>query len=75
MTRKKCPGFAKVDWLICLSQGILPLALVERVVELTVPQEQLAAKTAEAEELPHLEVTTLDMQWLQVIYFRQNIVF
>ena len=57
--------------MICLSQGILPLALVERVVELTVPQEQLAAKTAEAEELPHLEVTTLDMQWLQVIYLQQ----
>jgi hypothetical protein len=39
---------------------------VERVVELTVPEEQLAAKTAEAEQLPQLEVTSLDLQWLQV---------
>jgi hypothetical protein len=36
------------------------------VVELTVPQEQLADKTAEAASLPQLEVTTLDLQWLQV---------
>ncbi len=49
-----------------LLQGILPLSLVERVVELTVPEEQLAARTAEAAALPHLEVTTLDLQWLQV---------
>ncbi len=49
-----------------LLQGILPLSLVERVVELTVPEEQLAARTAEAAALPQLEVTTLDLQWLQV---------
>jgi hypothetical protein len=49
-----------------LLQGILPLSLVERVVELTVPEEKLAARTAEAAALPQLEVTTLDLQWLQV---------
>ena len=33
---------------------------------LTVPLERLEAATQEAEKLPSLEITELDLQWLQV---------
>jgi hypothetical protein len=36
--------------------------------ELTVPLERLEAATQEAEKLPSLEITELDLQWVQVRY-------
>jgi 3'-phosphoadenosine 5'-phosphosulfate synthase len=49
------------------ADGILPRSAVEKVMDLTVPQDQFEAALAEAETLPKVEVTKLDMQWLQVL--------
>lgn len=46
--------------------GIIPRSAVEKVMELTVPESKLEEALAEAETLPKVEITTLDMQWLQV---------
>lgn len=37
------------------------------VVELFVPEAQKAAAIKEASELPSLDITTLDLQWVQVL--------
>jgi len=47
--------------------GILPRSAVEKVIELTVPDNKLEAARAEAETLPKVEITKLDMEWLQVL--------
>lgn len=39
----------------------------DEVHELFVPENRLAAAKEEAEHLPALEITTLDLQWLQVL--------
>ena len=36
-------------------------------MDLTVPEENLAEALAEAGKLPSVEITKLDLQWLQVI--------
>ena len=46
---------------------ILPRSVVEKVMDLTVPEENLAEALAEAGKLPSVEITKLDLQWLQVI--------
>ena len=52
-------------------QGIIPKAVVEKVTELFVAEDKVVEATAEAEALPSVEVTQLDMQWLQVIKLLQ----
>ncbi|XP_046980719.1 bifunctional 3'-phosphoadenosine 5'-phosphosulfate synthase isoform X2 [Schistocerca americana] len=49
--------------------GIIPptLKASDEVHELFVPENRLAAAKEEAEHLPALEITTLDLQWLQVL--------
>ena len=51
---------------ILFFQGILPRSAVEKVMNLTVPEENLAEAMLEAETLPSVEITKLDLQWLQV---------
>jgi len=46
---------------------IVPRSAVEKVVELTVPEEELPAAIAEAETLPKVEINKLDVEWLQVL--------
>eukprot|EP00092_Neocalanus_flemingeri_P023279 GFUD01025240.1.p1 GENE.GFUD01025240.1~~GFUD01025240.1.p1 ORF type:complete len:644 (+),score=218.70 GFUD01025240.1:192-2123(+) len=46
---------------------ILPQSVVEKVMDLTIPEENLAEALAEAEQLPSVEITKLDLQWLQVL--------
>ena len=48
-------------------QGILPRSVVEKVVDLTVPEAELGPAVAEAELLESVEVTKVDMEWLQVL--------
>ena len=49
------------------AEGIVPRSAVEKVMELTVPEEKLEAAVLEAASLASVEVTSLDMQWLQVL--------
>lgn len=49
------------------AEGIIPRSAVEKVVDLTVPEEKLEAALAEAESLPKVEVGKVDLQWLQVL--------
>jgi 3'-phosphoadenosine 5'-phosphosulfate synthase len=49
------------------AEGIVPRSAVEKVMELTVPEEKLEAAVLEAGSLDSVEVTRLDMQWLQVL--------
>lgn len=49
------------------TNNILPRSAVEKVIELTVPEEQLEEAILEAESLPKVEISKLDMQWLQVL--------
>ena len=49
------------------AEGIVPRSAVEKVMELTVPEEKLEAAVLEAGSLDSVEVTSLDMQWLQVL--------
>ena len=39
--------------------------------ELTVPQERLEEALLEAEKLPSIEITELDLQWIQVCQGRE----
>ena len=50
-------------------QGIIPPALrsSDMVEELFVPENRLEAAKEEALHLPSLEITTLDLQWVQVL--------
>lgn len=50
-------------------QGIIPhhKAPVDHVPELFVPENKIIAAYKEAESLPALEITNLDLQWLQVL--------
>jgi len=49
------------------AEGIVPRSAVEKVCDLTVPEEKLEEAVAEAESLPKVEVGKVDMQWLQVL--------
>jgi len=52
---------------ILQSQQIVPRSVVEKVTDLTVPEEELEAATAEAESLPSVEINKLDLEWVQVL--------
>jgi len=47
--------------------GIVPRSVVEKVVDLTVPEDKLAEATAEAEGLPSVEIGRVDLEWVQVL--------
>ena len=46
--------------------GIVPRSVVEKVVDLTVPEAELEAARAEAETLPSVEIGRVDLEWVQV---------
>ena len=50
-------------------QGIIPRQKTptDEVPELFVPENRLTAAYKEVESLPALEITNLDLQWLQVL--------
>ncbi|XP_074855621.1 bifunctional 3'-phosphoadenosine 5'-phosphosulfate synthase 2 isoform X2 [Carettochelys insculpta] len=49
------------------AQNIVPKTVIKDVVELFVPENQIGEAQAEANRLPSLEVTKLDLQWIQVL--------
>ncbi|XP_021392755.1 bifunctional 3'-phosphoadenosine 5'-phosphosulfate synthase 2 [Lonchura striata] len=49
------------------AQNIVPQGSVKDVLELFVPEDKLSSVRAEAEKLPALEITKLDLQWVQVL--------
>ena len=49
------------------NEGIIPRAANDRVNELFVKAEDYETMKQEADSLPSVEITTLDMQWLQVL--------
>ena len=48
-------------------QGIIPRSANEKVTELLVPEAEKAALLKEAENLPSVEISKLDLQWVQVL--------
>jgi len=54
-----------VEVLQC--SGLLPRSAVEKVIDLTVPENKLHEIMTEAETLPKIEISKLDMEWLQVL--------
>lgn len=55
--------------MLCILQGIIPTTLrsADMVEELFVPENRVKAAKEEALHLPSLEITTVDLQWLQVL--------
>lgn len=49
------------------AQNIVPQGSVKDVLELFVPEDKLSSVRAEAETLPAVEITKLDLQWVQVL--------
>nr|XP_030131596.3 bifunctional 3'-phosphoadenosine 5'-phosphosulfate synthase 2 [Taeniopygia guttata] len=49
------------------AQNIVPQGSVKDVLELFVPEDKVSSVRAEAEKLPALEITKLDLQWVQVL--------
>uniref|UniRef100_A0A8D2QV21 3'-phosphoadenosine 5'-phosphosulfate synthase 2 n=3 Tax=Zosterops TaxID=36298 RepID=A0A8D2QV21_ZOSLA len=49
------------------AQNIVPQGSVKDVLELFVPEDKLSSVRAEAEKLPAVEITKLDLQWVQVL--------
>ena len=50
-----------------LFQGVIPRAANDRVSELMVPTESKELFLEEAKDLPSVNITTLDLQWVQVL--------
>jgi 3'-phosphoadenosine 5'-phosphosulfate synthase len=48
-------------------QEILPLTVVQQVQELFIPQNEVEMKLKEASEMPVIQLTKLDLQWVQVL--------
>ena len=45
----------------------MPRSAVDKVIELFVPGDKVAEVRAEAEAMEALDITRLDLQWLQVL--------
>merc|ERR1712013_436402 len=52
---------------ILQTNNILPRSVVEKVIDLTVTEDNLATVVEEAEALLSVEISKLDCQWLQVL--------
>ena len=50
-----------------LLQGIVPESALRTVKELFVPSDLKAAAVKEAEMLPRVDITKVDVQWVQVL--------
>ena len=55
-----------IDLTVSIVQGILNQDAVDIVNDLTVSSELLEEAKKEAESLPQLEISMLDLQWVQV---------
>ena len=55
-----------IDLTVSIVQGILNQDAVDIVNDLTVSPELLEEAKKEAESLPQLEISMLDLQWVQV---------
>lgn len=58
-----------IDLTVSIVKGILNQDAVDIVNDLTVSPELLEEAKKEAESLPQLEISTLDLQWVQVSIF------
>ena len=52
---------------IIFLQGIIPRAVNDRVSELMVAEDKKEDFLKEAETLPSVEITKIDLQWVQVL--------
>eukprot|EP00731_Ephydatia_muelleri_P003850 Em0002g26a len=52
---------------LLIKKGILSASMCKNVLELLAPGDQVEALKAEAENLPKLNITLLDCQWVQVL--------
>ena len=52
---------------LLVKQGILSVAMCINIMELFVPGDRVEAMKAEAEDLPKLNITLVDCQWVQVL--------
>lgn len=52
---------------LLMEHGIVSQSVCDNVEDLTVPEELLENAKIEAESLPKLEITKIDLQWLQVL--------
>ncbi|XP_037084115.1 bifunctional 3'-phosphoadenosine 5'-phosphosulfate synthase-like isoform X1 [Pollicipes pollicipes] len=65
----KCSVQDCVDQMVELltSHGIVPRSASQAIGELFVPAEELAAAREEAAALPAVDISTVDLQWVQVL--------
>ncbi|CAL1261118.1 unnamed protein product [Larinioides sclopetarius] len=52
---------------LLLDKGIIPESVLDNVKELFVVNSQVARAKAEAESLPSVEISPIDLQWVQVL--------
>lgn len=52
---------------ILQEEGIVPFTTLDQVRELFVPENEVQAAVALAQKLPSIDITSLDLQWLQVL--------
>ncbi|XP_035226882.1 bifunctional 3'-phosphoadenosine 5'-phosphosulfate synthase-like isoform X2 [Stegodyphus dumicola] len=52
---------------LLLDRGIIPESVLDSVKELYVPASRLERARGEAESLPSIEISSLDLQWVQVL--------
>ena len=70
LARLKWVGFGTqthIDKTMKYFQGVIPRAANDRVSELMVPSEAKEQFTEEAQNLPAVNISTLDLQWVQVL--------
>ena len=48
-------------------QGIIPRSANDKVTELFVPADEVEEAKAEAENIPSVEISEVDLQWVQVL--------
>ncbi|GFX27914.1 bifunctional 3'-phosphoadenosine 5'-phosphosulfate synthase [Trichonephila clavipes] len=52
---------------LLLDKGVIPESVLDSVKELFVPDSQVQRAKLEAESLPSVEISNLDLQWVQVL--------
>ncbi|KAF2361385.1 Adenylyl-sulfate kinase [Trinorchestia longiramus] len=53
----------------CFDQepGIVPYSTLDQVRELMMPENEVTGMLARAQQMPHIDINKLDLQWLQVL--------
>ncbi|XP_054724790.1 bifunctional 3'-phosphoadenosine 5'-phosphosulfate synthase-like isoform X3 [Uloborus diversus] len=52
---------------LLLDRGIIPESVLDSIKELFVPRSRLQSAISEAESLPSIEISDVDLQWVQVL--------